>query len=261
MPATLLPALRLDCAAETVRIVEFIRQKVTSAGFQRAVLGLSGGIDSALVAALSAAALGPDNVRAVLLPYRTSDPASEADARLVAAALGIDVAKFDISGMVDAIVSQQPEMSGGRKGNIMARARMICLYDQSVVHNALVVGTSNRTETLLGYFTLHGDGAAALKPIAHLYKCQVRALSAHLGLPEPVIAKAPSADLWAGQTDEGELGFTYDEADQVLYLLTEEHLAPKQIASLGFDLDTVRAIADRMRRYAFKLEPAACLTD
>jgi len=262
LPATtMLPALQLDCAAEAARIVAFIREKMTAAGFTRAVLGLSGGIDSALVAALCAAALGPDSVRAVLLPYRTSNPDSEADARLVAAALGIEAIKFDISGMVDAIVAQQPDMSGGRKGNIMSRARMIYLYDQSAAYDALVMGTSNRTETLLGYFTLFGDGAAALKPIAHLYKCQVRALSAYMGVPEPVISKAPSADLWAGQTDEGELGFTYDEADQVLYLLTEERLALKQIASLGFELDTVRAIAERMRRYAFKLRPAATLTD
>ncbi len=253
----MLSALRLDCAAETTRIVAFIRQQMEAAGLRRAVIGLSGGVDSALVAALCAQALGPDQVRAVLLPYRTSNPDSEAHGRLVAEALGLDVQRFDISGMVDAIVAQQPDMSSGRKGNIMSRCRMVYLYDQSAACNGLVVGTSNRTETLLGYFTLYGDGAAALKPLMHLYKCQVRQLSAHLGLPEVVIDKAPSADLWAGQTDEGELGFTYDEADQVLYLLTEEHRSIGEIAAQGFEADTVHAIEARMRRNAFKLRPAA----
>lgn len=253
----MLSALRLDCAAETTRIVAFIRQQMEAAGLRRAVIGLSGGVDSALVAALCAQALGPDLVRAVLLPYRTSNPDSEAHGRLVAEALGLDVQRFDISGMVDAIVAQQPDMSSGRKGNIMSRCRMVYLYDQSAACNGLVVGTSNRTETLLGYFTLYGDGAAALKPLMHLYKCQVRQLSAHLGLPEVVIDKAPSADLWAGQTDEGELGFTYDEADQVLYLLTEEHRSIGEIAAQGFEADTVHAIEARMRRNAFKLRPAA----
>ncbi len=253
----MLSALRLDCAAETTRIVAFIRQQMEAAGLRRAVIGLSGGVDSALVAALCAQALGPDQVRAVLLPYRTSNPDSEAHGRLVAEALGLDVQRFDISGMVDAIVAQQPDMSSGRKGNIMSRCRMVYLYDQSAACNGLVVGTSNRTETLLGYFTLCGDGAAALKPLMHLYKCQVRQLSAHLGLPEVVIDKAPSADLWAGQTDEGELGFTYDEADQVLYLLTEEHRSIGEIAAQGFEADTVHAIEARMRRNAFKLRPAA----
>lgn len=256
----MLEALHLDCAAETTRIVDFIRDRVTCAGFRRAVLGLSGGIDSALVAALGAQALGPDNVRAVLLPHRISNPESEDHGRLVAETLGLEALKIDISPMVDAFDAQCPEMTSARRGNIMSRTRMICLYDQSVLYDGLVLGTSNRTETLLGYFTLYGDGAAALKPIAHLYKCQVRALSRHLHLPEEVISKAPSADLWAGQTDEAELGFTYDTADQVLFLLTERHLEPKQIASLGFDLDVVKAIEARMRRYAFKLEPAASLT-
>ncbi|MGI6375575.1 MAG: NAD+ synthase [Anaerolineae bacterium] len=253
----MLSALRLDCAAETARIVAFIRQQMEAAGLRRAVIGLSGGVDSALVAALCAQALGPDQVRAVLLPYRTSNPDSEAHGRLVAEALRLDVQRFDISGMVDAVVAQQPDMSSGRKGNIMSRCRMVYLYDQSAACSGLVVGTSNRTETLLGYFTLYGDGAAALKPLMHLYKCQVRQLSAHLGLPEVVIDKAPSADLWAGQTDEGELGFTYDEADQVLYLLTEEHRSVDEIAAQGFEADTVRAIEARMRRNAFKLRPAA----
>lgn len=255
----MLAALRLDCAAETARIITFIRQEVEGAGFKRAVLGLSGGVDSALVAALCAQALGPDHVRAVLMPYRTSNPESEAHARLVGQTLGLDMLHVDISGMVDAIVSQFPDMSSARKGNIMARCRMICLYDQSAACDALVMGTSNRTETLLGYFTLHGDGAAAIKPIAHLYKCQVRELAAYLRLPEVVIAKAPSADLWAGQTDEGELGFTYDEADQVLYLLTEQHQTVQQIAAQGFDLATVKAIEGRMQRSAFKRRPAVVL--
>ena len=253
----MLSALRLDCAAETTRIVAFIRQQMEAAGLRRAVIGLSGGVDSALVAALCAQALGPDQVRAVLLPYRTSNPDSEAHGRLVAEALGLDVQRFDISGMVDAIVAQQPDMSSGRKGNIMSRCRMVYLYDQSAACNGLVVGTSNRTETLLGYFTLCGD--APLPSSLSCTSTSARCVSSRLTWGcRSVIDKVPSADLWAGQTDEGELGFTYDEADQVLYLLTEEHRSIGEIAAQGFEADTVHAIEARMRRNAFAT--AGCRT-
>ena len=256
----MLEGLALDCDREQAHLVAFIQDHLADAGYGRAVLGLSGGIDSALVATLSAQALGPKNVLAMILPYCTSNPDSEAHARLVIEKLGLKTARFDITGMVQAIEERFPEIGGAsggvRKGNIMARCRMIALYDQSAQFGGLVMGTSNRTETLLGYFTLYGDGAAAIKPIAHLFKCQVRALARHVGVPEPVIAKAPSADLWAGQTDEGDLGFSYDDADQVLYLATERRMGVEQIAEQGFELATVEAILRRMRATAFKRRPA-----
>jgi len=251
----MLKQLALDCELEAERIVNFLRERSARAGFSRFVVGLSGGIDSALAAALAVRAVGAENVLAVMMPYRTSNPASEGDARRVIEAFDLPYRKIEITDLVEPFFALDAEITAGRKGNIMARSRMVVLYDLSVVWNGLVLGTSNRTESLLGYFTLFGDGAAAIKPIAHLYKCQVRDLSAYLGVPEPVITKAPSADLWAGQTDEGELGFTYDAADQVLYLLDEQGFSVQEIAAMGFDLATVEAINRRMRAMSFKLDP------
>jgi NAD+ synthase len=252
--------MQLDAERETNRIVHFMREQLAQAGCSRLVLGLSGGIDSALVATLGVRAVGTENVRAMLLPYATSNPQSEADGRRVSAQLGISYVRFEITPMVDALLAAFPDVDVRRKGNIMARCRMIALFDQSAAFGGLVAGTSNRTETLLGYFTMHGDGAAALKPIAHLYKCQVRQLSRHVGVPDEIILKAPSADLWEGQTDEGELGFSYDEADQILYLLTEAKLTAAQAAARGFPLATVEAIQRRWQSTEFKRRwpPAVC---
>ncbi len=255
----MLPALILDPARECERIVAFIKVEFLRAGLQHGVLGLSGGIDSALVGTLAAQALGAPNVHTLLMPYRTSNPESEAHGRLMAEHLGVPCEKREITSFVEPLFACDPAINDRRKGNIMARARMVALYDYSAKVNGLVLGTSNRTETLLGYFTMHGDGAAAVKPIAHLYKCQVRQLARYIGVPEPIITKAPSADLWAGQTDEGDLGYSYDEADQILYLLTEEHLGEGQIASLGFDPRVVKAVNQRMHAMAFKLNGAATL--
>jgi len=252
MGECMLAALSLDTTRERARIVEFVRAQLNAAGYSRLLLGVSGGIDSALAAALCAEAAGAENVLGLMMPYRTSNPASEADARHVIAQLGIQSDKCDISEMVDGLVRRYPDMTPARMGNVMARMRMVALYDQSVAFRGLVVGTSNRTETLLGYFTMHGDGAAAFKPLAHLYKCQIRQLSAAMGLPSDLIDKAPSADLWAGQTDEGELGFTYDEADQVIYLATQQGMDALAIAEQGFDLAVVQSILRRMRQSAFK---------
>jgi NAD+ synthase len=204
--------------------------------------------------------LGRENVLAVMMPYRTSSPESEAHARQVIGRLQLLWEKIEITGMVDALTSRFPDMSAGRKGNLMARCRMTVLYDQSAAFGALVAGTSNRTETLLGYFTIHGDGAAGLKPIAHLYKCQVRALARRMGVPSPIVAKAPSADLWAGQTDEGELGFSYDDADRVLFLASEAGLSQDEIIAQGIKAGAVRAILRRVSATAFKRRDPASLT-
>lgn len=262
----MLDELRLDVERERRRVVAFIREQTLGAGFSRLVIGLSGGVDSTLVAVLCAEAIGAVNVQAVILPYETSNPESEAHARMVIDTLGLPWERFDITPMVRPFLARYPDMNERRKGNIMARLRMVVLFDQSARLNGLVVGTSNRTETLLGYFTLYGDSAAAFKPIAHLYKCQVRELARAVGVPEVIVSKAPSADLWDGQTDEGELGFTYDEADQVLYLLTEKGLAVDEIVAVGFDARVVREIQRRMHATAFKrrlpptLEPSVRAT-
>ena len=254
----MLDALRLDLRRERAQIVDFIRAQLAEAGYARMVVGLSGGLDSSLVARLCVEALGPENVRGMMLPYCTSNPESEAHARLLIDKLQISSDRFDITPMVQPLLDRHPHMSNRRKGNIMARCRMIALFDQSVVFRGLVAGTSNRTEILLGYVTIYGDAAAALEPIGHLYKCQVRALSRHMGVSEVIIEKPPSADLWTGQTDEGELGFTYDEADQILYLLTEGGFSAEETAAQGFDPCVIEAIEHRMAVTAFKrrLPPA-----
>jgi len=244
--------LELDTGRARDTIVRFIQDEFGKAGFSRAVLGLSGGIDSALSCYLAVEALGPGNVCALLMPYGSGNAGAEADARLVIGELEIPWVKIDITPMVDPLVRLYPKMDARRKGNIMARARMIVLYDQSEEFRALVVGTSNKTEILLGYFTLWADSAAAIKPLGDLYKCQVRQLARAVGVPECIVSKAPSADLWEGQTDEGELGFSYDEADQVLYLFLEEDLGEEQIAARGFPLELVRRIFRRMKATEFK---------
>jgi NAD+ synthase len=248
----MLEELSIDPGREADRIAGFIHDRLAEAGFRRAVLGVSGGIDSALVAALCVSALGAENVYGMLLPCEKSNPSSTAHGRQVVGQLGIASSFFDITPMYGPLVARAPGLSGVRLGNIMSRLRMIALYDQSVAFDGLVMGTGNRTEWLLGYFTLYGDGASALKPIAHLYKCQVRALAEHLGIPAEVVHKAPSADLWEGQTDEADLGFSYDEADQILFLLTELGLSEPTVAARGFDLRVVQAVQRTLIRTAFK---------
>ncbi len=248
---------RLDIDPELVsQILEyFIREEITKVGFHRAVVGLSGGIDSATTCALCARALGPENVLAIRMPYRTSSPSSLEDAQAVIDMLGVRSDTVDITPMVEPLFERFPEMDKRRRGNVMARERMIILYDQSVAFNGLVVGTGNKTELLLGYTTLFGDSACAINPLGDLYKRQVRQLAAYLGLPKSILTKPPSADLWVGQTDEGELGFTYDEADQILYLLFDARWTVEEVVALGFSEPLVRGILERVRRNQYKRMP------
>jgi NAD+ synthase len=230
----------------------FIKSEITRVGFSRAVIGLSGGIDSALSCALAVEALGPGNVLALRMPYRSSSPDSLAHAQLMIDQFKVRSETIDITDMVDPLIKRDPNISDTRKGNIMARARMIMLYDQSEVFKGLVVGTSNKTEILLGYSTLWGDSASALNPIGDLYKAQIDQLSQAMGIPQAIIDKAPSADLWAGQTDEGELGFTYKEVDQLLTLLVDRRYSPKECVEEGFDEEFVKIVTTRISRYQFK---------
>ncbi len=230
----------------------FIKSEVTRVGFSRAVIGLSGGIDSALACYLAVEALGAENVLAVRMPYKTSSPDSLAHAGLVIEDLGIPSLTVDITGMVDALYAQFPEANALRRGNAMARARMIVLFDQSAAFNGLVMGTGNKTEILLGYSTWYGDSASALNPVGDLYKGQVRQLSRAVGVPAPIVDKPPSADLWGGQTDEAELGFTYEEADKLLYLLVDLRFRPEDCVEAGFSAKFVETVVRRIQRNHFK---------
>ncbi len=241
----------------------FIRSEIGRAGFSRAVVGLSGGVDSAVSCALAAEALGPRNVLAVRMPYRLSSPDSLVDAQAVADQLGIPMETIEITAMVDPLIQRDPKISKARQGNIMARARMIVLYDQSEVFRGLVLGTSNKTEILLGYTTLWGDMAAALNPLGDLYKTQLRQLARDLQLPASVLSKPASADLWPGQTDEGDLGLTYEKADQILFLLVDRRYTVQACIDEGFDPALVEKIVERLRRSQFKrvLPPIAKLSN
>jgi len=241
----------------------FIRSELNRMGFSKAVINLSGGIDSALSCYLAAEALGAQNVLAIRLPYRTSAPDSLDDAQKVIDALGVQSITYEITGMVDPLIQAFPEMSNTRKGNIMARARMIVLYDQSEAFHGLAIGTGNKTEILLGYTTLYGDAACAINPLGDLYKTQVRQLSAAVGVPASIIDKAPSADLWSGQTDEGELGFTYADVDRLLYLMIDQRYTPQEAIDAGFAAPFVNAVVERIRRNQFKrvLPPIAKLSN
>lgn len=254
MTAKHAPPHRLDINVElaTRILTGFIRDSIAKAGMSRAVIGLSGGIDSAVSAYLSAKALGAENVLALRMPYKTSSASSLRDAEAVIEDLGLPHLTLPITDMADPLIRRFPQMSKLRQGNIMARMRMIALYDQSMAWNGLVMGTSNKTEFLLGYSTIYGDSGVALHPIADLYKAQVRQLAGWLDVPPSIIDKPPSADLWVGQTDEDELGFSYDEADQVLFLLVDERYTVDEVAEEGFDRGFAVKIWERVKANHYK---------
>ena len=245
-PAFELPTeLAIDTDVARRIIGEFIRGQLRQAGFDRAVLGLSGGIDSALVAYLTAEAIGADRLLCVLMPYRTSSPASRADAEEVVRRLGSASEIVDITPMVDGFYGPESDASALRRGNFMARMRMGVLYDRSVTWGGLVVGTGNKTESLIGYTTLFGDSACAFNPIGDLYKSQVRQVAAAIGVPDQIIRKAPSADLWPGQTDEAEAGFDYPTLDRLLYWRIDKRRSIDEVVALGFPRELVDRV-DRM---------------
>jgi NAD+ synthase len=253
-----------DSAADTLAIDAgfvagllrgFIADGVRKVGFERVVVGLSGGVDSSLVTALAVSSLGAANVVAIFMPYRTSDPQSARDAHEVSERLGIAAQTIDITAQVDGYFARFPDADRTRRGNKMARERMSVLYDQSMAQRALVLGTSNKTELLLGYGTLFGDMASALNPIGDLYKTQVFALARALDLPQSVLTKPPSADLWAGQSDEEELGMRYALVDQLLHLLVDERRSRSEVIALGFDAADVDRVAERVRGSQYKRRP------
>jgi NAD+ synthase len=253
--------INTDLAREI--LTGFIKSEITRVGFSRAIVGLSGGIDSALSCVLAARALGPENVLAVRMPYKASSRDSLDHAQLLIDQSGVQSKTIEITDMVEPLIKLDPEMSKVRKGNLMARARMIVLYDQSEAFKGLVVGTSNKTEILLGYSTMFGDSASAINPLGDLYKTQLRQLSRALNIPAPIVDKPPSADLWADQTDEKELGFTYEEVDKLLYLLVDQRYMPQEAIEAGFDEKFVNTVVARIRRFQFKrmLPPIAKISN
>jgi NAD+ synthase len=233
-------------------LIGFIRNEVRKVGFERVVLGLSGGVDSSLVATLAAEALGPRNVLALIMPYKTSDPKSRSDAQQVVSQLGLHQLEIDISPQIDAYLERFPDADQRRRGNKMARERMTILYDQSFAWRGLVIGTSNKTELLLGYGTIYGDLASAINPIGDLYKTQVWQLADAVGVPTAIVQKAPSADLWTGQSDETELGFQYRMVDQLLYYLVDRRYSVEELKGLGFEEAFINDIIRRVRDNQYK---------
>lgn len=242
----------LDLQKTHETLVNFLKENMKKAGFKKAVLGLSGGIDSALVAYLLRDALGAENVLALMMPYKSSNPDSLLHAKMVVEDLKINSKIIEITNMIDAYFKDEPEATMLRKGNKMARERMSILFDYSAKEGALVIGTSNKTEMFLGYSTQFGDSACAINPIGDLYKSDVWALSKYLKIPQPLIDKKPSADLWEGQTDEQEMGLTYKDADKILYALLEENASEEEIKKRGFNPDIIKNIITRMTRSEYK---------
>ena len=239
------PSLDIDASMVEEWLVTFVRDEFARRGFRKAVVGLSGGVDSAVTTFLAARALGAENVVAVRMPYRTSSPESLAHAQLVADALGIETRTVDISAAVDGYLAHEPDADPARRGNVMARLRMIVLFDLSSKCRALPLGTGNKTERLFGYFTWHADDSPPINPLGDLYKTQVWALARHLGVPDEIIGKPASADLIKGQTDEGDLGISYAKADRILNALLAGY-APAELPSLGFDAGEVEVVRRRL---------------
>ena len=252
-PESIRERLRLNAELAVAALTSFIADGNRSAGTEGMVVGLSGGVDSALSAALAARALGPERVHALYLPYRSSSADSRADAQAVAEVCGLALREIDISDMVDPFFDQhEADADRVRRGNLMARIRMAILFDQAKRLGSLVLGTSNKTEILLGYSTIFGDNASSLNPLGDLYKQQVWQLANEVGLPDSVIAKKPSADLWPGQTDEDELGFAYDTADEVLYLMFDQGLRTHEVVASGYPEEVVGRIDSLERRNRYK---------
>jgi NAD+ synthase len=244
--------LAINCELVTAILTRFIRTEIRRAGFERAVMGLSGGIDSSVVTFLAARALGPENILAVTMPYKTSSDATRRDSQSVVDALGVKTVEVPITGSIDAYFSQFPDASRMRLANKCARERMTVLYDQSAAFNGLVLGTSNKSELLLGYGTQFGDMASAINPIGDLYKTQLYPLAAHLGLPADILRKTPTGDLWIGQTDEGELGFTYAEVDRLMVLMVDRRWRRAELIEAGFAAEFVDRVATLIRRNHYK---------
>jgi NAD+ synthase len=244
--------LKLNTNKVKKQLVKFIKERTADAGFTKAIIGVSGGVDSAVSTLLAVEALGKENVIGVMMPYRTSNPKNLEDAKLVIQKAGIRSELVNISKTVDAYCDEQKVTDPIRRGNVMARTRMIVLYDISARERALVIGTSNKTEILVGYGTMFGDLACAINPLGNLYKAQIWQLAEVLGVPGSVIEKAPSADLWEGQTDEGEIGVSYAELDELLFEMIGKKQPDGKLIKMGFDPAVVKKIRSMNQANQFK---------
>jgi NAD+ synthetase len=243
--------LELDTELTERWLVEFIRDEMSRRGFKSAVIGMSGGVDSAVTAYLAAKALGPENVLGVRMPYRTSHTDSLDHAQLVVDALKIQSRTMDISAAVDGYLSHEPDADGARRGNVMARMRMITLFDLAQKGRAVPLGTGNKTERMFGYFTWHADDSPPINPLGDLFKTQVWALARRLGVPEVIVDKPPTADLVVGQTDEGDFGISYQKADEILNWLLSGY-SPSELIDRGFDAGEVEIVRKRVESTHWK---------
>ena len=250
-------AVGLNILAESVEKIlsGFIADCIRKTSSDKAVIGLSGGLDSSVVASLAAKRLGPDNVLGVIMPYRSSSPESKNDAELIASHLKVSTEIVDVTPMADAYCEQRRDLGDNRRGNYLARQRMAVLYDISARENGLVIGTSNKSELLLGYGTIFGDLGHAINPVGDLYKTQIRQLAHYLDIPETIQIKVPSADLISSQTDEGDLGFTYEEVDKLLYLWVDRQMTEQELVDQGFKIDFIKNVISRVRKNHFKRIP------
>jgi NAD+ synthetase len=239
------PRLDIDGRLVEAWLIRFLRDEMARRGFERAVVGVSGGVDSAVTAFLAARALGPANVIGVRMPYRTSSAESLDHGQLVIDTLGIQGRTVDISAAVDGYLQHEPEADPARRGNVMARMRMITLFDLSAKHHAIPLGTGNKTERLFGYFTWHADDSPPINPLGDLFKTQVWALARHLGVPEVIVGKAPSADLVVGQTDEGDFGISYAKADELLNWMLSGY-GEADLVARGFAAAEVALVRKRL---------------
>jgi NAD+ synthetase len=254
--------LDIDAKLTEEWLVHFIRHEMSQRGFSRALVGISGGVDSAVTAFLAARALGPKHVIGVRMPYKSSSKDSLEHAQEVIDALGIESCTMDISEAVDGYLRSDPKAESGRRGNVMARMRMIVLFDLSAKHGAIPLGTGNKTERLFGYFTWHADDAPPINPLGDLFKTQVWTLARHLGVPEAIVSKPPTADLCVGQTDEGDFGISYAKADEILNWMLAGY-KPEELVERGFDEDEVKLVRKRLESTHWKrrLPTVAMLTN
>jgi NAD+ synthase (glutamine-hydrolysing) len=248
------PSLELDPELLAEWLCAFLKDELRHRGYEKAIVGLSGGVDSAVTTFLAARAIGPENVLAVRMPYRTSSPESLEHAKLVVDALGVQERTVDITAAVDGYLSQEPDADDRRRGNVMARVRMITLFDLSARHHALPLGTGNKTERLFGYFTWHADDSPPVNPLGDLYKTQVWQLARYLEVPSAIVEKPASADLVSGQTDEGDLGISYDRADEILNWLLHGY-REEELVERGMDRDEVELVSRKVRGTHWKRRP------
>ena len=239
---------------EIPKMVDWLERTFAKTRQTKAIIGLSGGLDSAIVAYIASRALRPKDVVCVKLPYKTSSGSAVIDADKVIKLLGVGSREIDISKIADSFESGLNETDQLRFGNVLARIRMTILFDIAAENNGVVLGTSNKSELLLGYGTMHGDLASIINPIAGFYKSQIRLLAEYLDIPNEIIEKTPSADLFEGQTDEKDLGFSYKQADEIMYSIFDEGNSKMKTTNLGYDMDDINEVLNRVESNKFKGE-------